>query len=116
MEFDSFPLFSGVVIFNILMMFVFFMCFSRMSMKNIELKLKKEGLEYFPWDNIGFKTIWFANVIAFRGTFLSGKKNPIVDVDTINRFATKKDRLLAIGFCVSTTSLIFLAIYSKFSS
>lgn len=114
MEFESFPLFSGIVILNIVVMFVFFMCFSRMSMKHIELKLKKEGVEFFPWDGVGFKTIWFANVIAFQGTFLSGKSNPLVDVDAVNRLATKKDRFLAIGFCLSVTSLILMALYFKF--
>ena len=114
MEFESFPLFSGVVILNILTMFAFFMCFSRISMRPIERKLKEEGMEFFPWDGVGFKTIWFANVIAFRGTILSGKNNPLVDTDAVNRLATKQDRFLAMGFCVSVTSLILMAIYSKF--
>ena len=114
MEFESFPLFSGIVNLNILTMFAFFVGFSRISIRPIERKLKEERVEFFPWDGVGFKTIWFANVIAFRGTILSAKKNPLIDTDAVNRLATKRDRFLAIGFCVSTTSLILMAIYHQF--
>ena len=71
---NSEDVFYAIAILSILNMFIFFLLFSRISLKRIEKDLQKEGIELCRWDGIGMKAVWAAGAIFFKGTIFSIKK------------------------------------------
>lgn len=91
---------------SLVILMLFTLLFSRISVKRIERELKKEGLELFSNDKIGIKIIWYAEAIFYKDTWLDKRYGWVTDREDVNRLTTKFDRFL--GKTVYSASLVFI--------
>lgn len=120
MSSNPLPIGAGLFMVFLLLMAIFFLLFSRISVKRIEREMAKQGKELCAWDTSGLKIMFCANAICFRGTFLDNENDPMIDRVSVNDAATGLDRLLAIGsffcaLCLGITIIIGI-IYPEFIS
>lgn len=103
-----------VAIFLVVIMttFISWLLFARMSMARIERQMREDGLaQQAPWDGVGLRVLWYASAIAFPVGIFNPANDPLIDVPTVRRYATQKDRLLGWALMVSgffSIVLVFL--------
>jgi hypothetical protein len=111
---SAFIIYNVILGINVLVMLISTFVFSRTTVKRIDQILKDEGISLCPWDGVGFKAIVVAQAIAFNGTFFSSSKNSLVDSAAVNRHATARDKRMALVVCISSTTLIVLAVLDTY--
>lgn len=89
--------------------------FGRLTMGRIERDIKAENRKLpASWDSIGFRVFGFARAVVFGDRHLPAKEEIMVDADLIRRFSKPRDRLLGIGFLISTYSFVAIVLVGIF--
>lgn len=83
-------------------MSVSWIAFARLSMARIEREMCRDGLPRSSrWDGIGARVVWYAWAIVLPVGIANPADDPLIDVLTVRRYATRLDWLLGIAFLIS---------------
>jgi hypothetical protein len=93
---------------------ILWICFARISMKYIELEMKKEGKEQPQWDGIGARAVSYAIAVALPAGVL--KNYILIDAEAAKRLSRLSDRKLAVWYLAAGfvfTMIILIAYFIK---
>lgn len=103
-------------LFGIFMMatFISWLCFARLSMARIEREMKRDGLSRCsPWDGVGYRVLWYLWAIVLPVGDWNRADDPLIDVPTVRRYATRFDRILGMIFFVSGHTYIIVVVLGE---
>ena len=103
-------------LFGILMMatFISWLCFARLSMARIEREMKRDGLPRSSrWDGVGLRVLWYLYAIVLPVGDWNRADDPMIDVLTVRRYATRFDWILGMIFFVSGNSWVILVVFAE---
>ena len=94
---------------SFILMAIFAFAFMRGSMARIERDLLKDGYgRLCPWDPWGMRAVLLAHSLVLPIGKFNSPNNPLIDVVTVNKYATKSDRWLALAHLI--TMALFLIV------
>jgi len=87
--------------------------FSRLTMARIERRLRAEGKPRLcSWDGVGARALWYAWAIALPIGIANPENDPLIDVLTVRRMATRADWWRAVAFMTSSNFFLFVTLVS----
>ena len=98
------------------LIFAVTMCFSwlgfaRLSMARIERDMQRDGLARpSRWDGLGLRVLWYLYVIVLPVGDWNRADDPLIDVPTVRRYASRFDRVLGWVFFVSGNGFVIVAV------
>lgn len=100
----SFCLFGGIT-------FLSWLCFARLSMARIEREMKRDGLSRTStWDGVGLRALWYVYAIVLPVGGWNRADDPMIDVPTIRRYATRCDWILGMTLFISGNGWVILIV------
>ncbi|MEJ2682161.1 MAG: hypothetical protein P8176_11525 [Gammaproteobacteria bacterium] len=73
--------------------------------------MKADGLPRpCSWDGVGARAIWMAWVIALPIGPFNVINDPSIDVPTVRKYATSRDKIRAVALMVSGYSFLFVVL------
>ena len=109
-------IFAFVCLVIIMVAFISWIVFARLTMARIERAICADGLPRpAQWDGMGYRALWYLHAIIFPVGIWNRLDDPLIDVALVRRYATRADIIRGWVFFVSNTlSLCMLLIFLLF--
>ena len=106
--------YSSLLGFFAITTFLSWLCFARLSMARIEREMKRDGLSRSSaWDGVGLRVLWYVYAIVLPVGDWNRADDPMIDVPTVRRYATRFDRILGMILFVSGNLSVILILIGE---
>ncbi|MFE8072589.1 hypothetical protein QQM79_16130 [Marinobacteraceae bacterium S3BR75-40.1] len=85
----------AIAVFSVPLSLVSWLAFTRLSVARIERLRAARGEANPRWDGAGFRTMRYCWAIFLPLGKLNRSDNPLIDVEGVRQYATKRDKFLA---------------------
>jgi hypothetical protein len=90
------------------------LCFARLTMARIEREMKRDGLSRSSsWDGVGLRVLWYLYAIVLPVGDWNRADDPMIDVPTVRRYATRFDRILGMIFFVAGNTWVIVIVLGE---